>query len=231
MPRLCENTGSAARDFAMLERNLLSHLRLAALLLLLAASVLLNARLPSSSDPSGETSQSSGRIPLASVEVAAAVVAIGAGIWEYRRGYQDMQDMKGFLTAVKYVLHNHIYAVFIILQAPFLCHECCSGGRFRNLHHPHKRHRNLVAFATASLPQCRPVCDPRFLCDLDTAALVLTGVPNARVHLYKDERRQLTQRKSAHAASIRNFWLPSSNEVAFDTGLFHETCATFGFVR
>jgi hypothetical protein len=103
MPVLCENTGSAARDFAMLERNLLSHVRLASLLLLLAASVLLQARLPSSSNPTGITPHSSGTIPLASIQVSAAIAAIGAGIWEYRRGYKDMQDMKGFLTAVKYV--------------------------------------------------------------------------------------------------------------------------------
>lgn len=98
----------------MLERNLLSHVRLATLLLLLAASVLLNARLPSPSEPSGGTPHSAGSISLASIEVAAAAVAVGAGIWEYRRGYQDMQGMKGFLTANKYVLRNQIYAVLII---------------------------------------------------------------------------------------------------------------------
>lgn len=103
MPKICENTGSAARDFAMLERNLLSHVRLAMLLLLLAASVLLNTRLPSSSDVSGATPHSAGSIPLASIEIAGAITAIGVGIWEYRRGYKDMQDMKGFLVAAKYV--------------------------------------------------------------------------------------------------------------------------------
>lgn len=130
MPHMCENTGSAARDFAMLERNLLSHVRLATLLLLLAASVLLNARLPAPSDPSGGTPHSAGNIPLASIEVAAAVVAIGAGIWEYRRGYQDMQDMKGFLTANKYALRIHVYAVFIVSQATFLCHAIIAAVVF-----------------------------------------------------------------------------------------------------
>lgn len=103
MPQVCENNGSAARDYAMLERNLLSHLRLAALILLLAASVLLDARLPSPSEPSGDTPRSAGSIPLASIEVAAALTAIGAGVWEYRTGYKNMQDMKGFLVAAKYV--------------------------------------------------------------------------------------------------------------------------------
>ncbi|GJE90940.1 hypothetical protein PsYK624_070870 [Phanerochaete sordida] len=115
MPQICENTGSAARDYAMLERNLLSHLRLASLLLLLAASVLLNARLPSPSDPSGDTPHSAGSIPLASIEVVTALVAIGAGVWEYRRGYQDMQDMKGFLTAVK----PHFYVMAAVAVVVF----------------------------------------------------------------------------------------------------------------
>ena len=85
----------------MLERNLLSHIRLATLLLLLASSVLLNARIPSPDEPSGGTSQQAGRIPLASIQLAGALVAIGAGIWEYRRGYKDMRDMRGFLGAAK----------------------------------------------------------------------------------------------------------------------------------
>lgn len=106
MPQICTNNGSAARDFAMLERNLLSHLRLAALILLLTASVLLDARLPSPSEPSGGTPRSASSIPIASVELVAALTAIGAGIWEYRRGYQDMQDMKGFLVAAKYALRS-----------------------------------------------------------------------------------------------------------------------------
>lgn len=91
----------------MLERNLLSHLRLAILLMLLASSVLLNAKLPSSSDPSGDTPSSHASTPLASIQVAAAITAIGSGIWEYRRGYQDMKDMKGFLLASKLVLHDN----------------------------------------------------------------------------------------------------------------------------
>lgn len=101
MPKVRENTGSAARDFAMLERNLLSHLRLAMLLMIMASSVLLGARLPSPSEPTGNTPHSAAQIPLASIQIAAAVAAIGSGIWEYRRGYKDMKDMKGFLLASK----------------------------------------------------------------------------------------------------------------------------------
>ncbi|KIP03409.1 hypothetical protein PHLGIDRAFT_77625 [Phlebiopsis gigantea 11061_1 CR5-6] len=101
MPQICTNSGSAARDFAMLERNLLSHLRLATLIFLLTTSLLLDARLPSPSEPSGGTPRSAASVPIASVELVAALTAIGAGIWEYRRGCQDMQDMKGFLVAAK----------------------------------------------------------------------------------------------------------------------------------
>ena len=104
MPQVSENTGSAARDFAMLERNLLSHVRLAMLLLLLSSSLVLNARLPSPSEPTGGTPHPAGRIPLASLQLVGALVAIGAGTWEYRRGYRDMREMKGFLTASKYAL-------------------------------------------------------------------------------------------------------------------------------
>lgn len=113
MPKLCDNTGSAARDFAMLERNLLSHIRLATLLLLLASSLLLNARIPTSSpsapsDPSDPNDpdqapggRSAGRTSLASLQLVAALTALGVGVWEYRRGYKDMQDMKGFLMATR----------------------------------------------------------------------------------------------------------------------------------
>ena len=101
MPKIRENTGSAARDFAMLERNLLSHVRIAILLMILAASILLGARLPSPSQPTGQTPHSAAQIPLASIQLAAAIAAIASGIWEYRRSYKDMKDMKGFLEASK----------------------------------------------------------------------------------------------------------------------------------
>ena len=87
----------------MLERNLLSHVRLAMLLMILASSVLLGARLPSPSEPNGDTPHSDGQVSLAAIQIAAALAAIGSGVWEYRRGYKDMKDMKGFLLASKYV--------------------------------------------------------------------------------------------------------------------------------
>jgi hypothetical protein len=102
----------------MLERNLLSHVRLATLLLLLSSSLLLNARLPSDSDPSGGSSDSAGRAPLASLQFVGALTAIGAGVWEYRRGYKDMQDMKGFLMATKYVSSPQLTVHALTLSRP-----------------------------------------------------------------------------------------------------------------
>jgi hypothetical protein len=93
------NTGSTARDYCMLERNLLSHLKLALLLSILSASIILRARLVPVADYDNED----GGVPLASVEFAAAVVCIVAGGWEYYQGYWDLKSGRAFLVAPKYV--------------------------------------------------------------------------------------------------------------------------------
>ncbi|PPQ78404.1 hypothetical protein CVT25_011627 [Psilocybe cyanescens] len=90
------NTGSTARDFCMLERNILSHFKLALLLSLMSSSLLLHARLVP-----GEQDSGSGGVPLASVEFAAAMIAILAGIWEYYSGYADLRQARAFLAAAK----------------------------------------------------------------------------------------------------------------------------------
>ncbi|KAF9565810.1 hypothetical protein CPC08DRAFT_629080 [Agrocybe pediades] len=91
------NTGSTARDFCMLERNILSHLKLALLLSLLASSLLLHARLvPEEGSPNPGYN-----FPLAIVEFLAALIAIVAGIWEYFSGCSDLRNSKAFLTGVK----------------------------------------------------------------------------------------------------------------------------------
>jgi len=94
---LIPNTGSAARDYCMLERNLLSHLKLALLLSVLSASILLRARLV----PVEDAGKENGGIPLASVEFAAALVCVAAGSWEYYQGYWDLKTMRPFLAAPK----------------------------------------------------------------------------------------------------------------------------------
>ncbi|KAJ7606144.1 hypothetical protein DFH06DRAFT_1243504 [Mycena polygramma] len=98
-PLMVENAGSAARDFCMLERNLLSHLKLALLLSLLSSSVLLRARLVPEDKPS-EMSGSVGLV-VASLQFTAALAAIVAGVWEYYCGYRDIRNMHAFLVAVK----------------------------------------------------------------------------------------------------------------------------------
>ena len=86
----------------MLERNLLSHLRLAVLLSLSFASLLLNARLPTPSDPgSAQTPQSKTGLAISWMELIAAVLSIAAGFWEYWQGYIDMKTQRGFLRATQ----------------------------------------------------------------------------------------------------------------------------------
>jgi hypothetical protein len=101
MPTLVEIQGSTVRDYFMLERNFLSHSRLALLLSLLASSVLLKARLPGPDRPEGhETHPNYGLgIPMASLEVAAAFVVIGVGYWEYECGVRDMRARRAFLLS------------------------------------------------------------------------------------------------------------------------------------
>ena len=101
MPAYLENTGSTARDFLMLERNLLSHVKLAMLLSLLASSVLLRARLTGSmggGDPSGI------RVPISTIDYAAAICAICAGVFQYYQTAKDYRTARGFLVATKCVL-------------------------------------------------------------------------------------------------------------------------------
>ena len=102
-PGLIDNTGSTARDFCMLERNILSHLRLALLLSLLSSAILLHARLPTPSDTEEKTPTegSKASLPIATLEMVAALAAIAAGVWEYWFGERDLRDMRAFLVANK----------------------------------------------------------------------------------------------------------------------------------
>ncbi|TRM65510.1 hypothetical protein BD626DRAFT_488992 [Schizophyllum amplum] len=89
-----ENTGSTTRDFLMLERNILSHLKLAVLLGLVSWSVLLHARLDS-----GTHDRRS--VALGTVQLVAAVMTIVAGGVEFHKGYQDLRDSRPFLEGPK----------------------------------------------------------------------------------------------------------------------------------
>lgn len=109
---MIQNNGSTARDFCMLERNLLSHLKLALLLSLLSSSVLLRARLVPDPGDEPEVGESAG-IPLAGVQVAASLAAIAAGAWEYHSGYRDLRNMRAFLVAAKFVPFKSLLSIFL----------------------------------------------------------------------------------------------------------------------
>ncbi|KAF8802945.1 hypothetical protein BYT27DRAFT_7260521 [Phlegmacium glaucopus] len=95
---MLENSGSTARDFCMLERNILSHFKLALLLSLLSSSLLLHARLVPPSNPKDQIREAN-NIPLASLQFVAAIASIAAGLWEYYQGFQDMRMARAFLAA------------------------------------------------------------------------------------------------------------------------------------
>ncbi|KAL1762850.1 hypothetical protein FB107DRAFT_253327 [Schizophyllum commune] len=102
---LIENTGSTTRDFLMLERNMLSHLKLAVLLALVSWSVLLHARLVplgGTGDYEPDTSHHDARsLALGSVQFLAALLTIVAGGIEFHKGYQDLRNTRPFLEAPK----------------------------------------------------------------------------------------------------------------------------------
>lgn len=95
------NEGSAARDFCMLERNFLSHLKLALLLSLLSSSFLLNTRLfPNPSGHGGFNYEAWG-LPSSVVLYAAGIITIIGGGWEFYGGHKDFQAERAFLSAPK----------------------------------------------------------------------------------------------------------------------------------
>jgi len=129
MPVAIENSGSTTRDFQMLERNLLSHVKLAILLSLLSSSILLRVRLPGSSSSSlGDPMKI--EVPIASIEFVAALCAIFAGVYQYFQTYRDFRSMRGFLVATKFVVLIFICSSISVhptcLQDSFL-HHGCSG--------------------------------------------------------------------------------------------------------
>lgn len=104
----------------MLERNILSHLKLALLLSLLSSSLILHARLI----PAKGTSDSAYNFPLAIVEFIAAMIAVVAGVWEYFSGCADLKNARAFLTGVKLVfLHNLYLSRLTIFKATFYPYE------------------------------------------------------------------------------------------------------------
>ncbi|EIN09562.1 hypothetical protein PUNSTDRAFT_66748 [Punctularia strigosozonata HHB-11173 SS5] len=101
MPQIIENTGSTARDFCMLERNCLAHIKLALLLSLTSYSVLLRARLAIKGEDEPGTGLTNAGLPIATLQFLAAMGAIAAGLFEYHQGYKDMRHMRAFLVSKK----------------------------------------------------------------------------------------------------------------------------------
>lgn len=97
-PNEVENLGSQARDFCMLERNFLSHVKLALLLAILSWSVLLKARLVPEQP---KEKKDLGGIPLSAVEYGAALACLTAGCWEYYQGYRDLRTSTPFLRGIQ----------------------------------------------------------------------------------------------------------------------------------
>ena len=109
------NSASTARDFCMLERNILSHLKLALLLSLLSSSLLLQVRLvPSTTNAQSEASS----IPLATLLFVAAIACISIGLWEYFRGFRDMRMARAFLTTPKFVYFVFPFTFTYRFQSP-----------------------------------------------------------------------------------------------------------------
>lgn len=96
-----DNTGSTARDWCMLERNILSHIKLCLLLSFLSWAILLHARLTSDETESSAGSGSS--LPLAIVLMASALISLFSGVWEYILGMRDLENKRAFLVASRCV--------------------------------------------------------------------------------------------------------------------------------
>ncbi|KAH9926956.1 uncharacterized protein B0H18DRAFT_304874 [Fomitopsis serialis] len=112
MPVYVENEGSTTRDFLMLERNLLSHVKLAMLLSLLSSSILLKARLTGSTGSGDPTSV---RIPISTIDYAAAICALCAGVFQYYQTSKDYRTSRGFLVATK----AHFTAMVVVAAVVF----------------------------------------------------------------------------------------------------------------
>lgn len=108
MPRMVDNIGSAARDYCMLERNLLSYFKLgeldlshschpslivqpALILSLLSSSVLLKVRLP------GPVQSSHAGVPMAAIQMLGSLAALAVGLYGYWTDQKAMRNMRVFL--------------------------------------------------------------------------------------------------------------------------------------
>ena len=88
----------------MLERNLLSHIKLTLLLSLLSWAVLLHARISDSIDSQSKSSRESvSTLPLGLILFVSALVSLLSGIWEYIVGMRNLESKRAFLAASRCV--------------------------------------------------------------------------------------------------------------------------------
>jgi len=108
----------------MLERNFLSHAKLALLLMLISSSVLLHARLESPTNPEEHGSHKLS-VPLAAIEVISAFLVIGSGLWEYESGIRDMRARRAFLLSSEphFVIMAVIAAIVFTTCVVFLVNK------------------------------------------------------------------------------------------------------------
>ncbi|KAH0836687.1 hypothetical protein J3R83DRAFT_8409 [Lanmaoa asiatica] len=96
-----EVAGSTVRDFCMLERNFLAHVKLVLLLMLLSSTALLGIRLPGPGSSSGEETLGNASQPVAIIQFLAALATIAAAIWEYHSGVKDLLRVRAFLAVTR----------------------------------------------------------------------------------------------------------------------------------
>jgi hypothetical protein len=88
----------------MLERNLLSHLRLGVLLSFLSATIIVRTRLipeRGEGDPTHDNTRAG--VVMGSVQALAALCTIVIGIWQYNLHFKDLYHSRAFLGDSKYV--------------------------------------------------------------------------------------------------------------------------------
>ncbi|KIY71867.1 hypothetical protein CYLTODRAFT_345049 [Cylindrobasidium torrendii FP15055 ss-10] len=106
------NTASNARDFCMLERNILSHVKLALLLSVLSSSFLLQTRLV----PESDTESNKYGLPLSILQFVASILVLAAGVWDYLGGCQDLMRQTSFLNAPR----AHLAIMTVVLAIVFV---------------------------------------------------------------------------------------------------------------
>ncbi|KAG1739987.1 hypothetical protein EDB19DRAFT_1709631 [Suillus lakei] len=116
MPTPLLVVGSTVRDFCMLERNFLSHVKLVLLLLLMFASALLGIRLPGPPGSGQSESLGSFSLPIAILQFIAALLTIAAAFWEYHTGLDDLMELRAFFI-VNRIHHIIMAAVTFIIVA------------------------------------------------------------------------------------------------------------------